>query len=233
MKLADVMNLLDSNRNERGIANWQKLGPRTGGLKSFGIGLTQSRKLAKQIGRNRALARQLWKSDYYDAKVISLLIDDPQQITREQAETQVEQLQQGMLCHVFSSCDATLAKAPFVVELVDDWVKSDDPVRRQCGYGLLYEVSKSKKKSAPDDAYFRSWIDHIGTSFAEEKRSVSHMMGVALMGIGMRNPSLHEAALVVARDMGPIEIDSPSGRCEPFDVAKKLTHEVVLQRLGL
>ena len=38
-------------------------------------------------------------------------------LTREQAERQVEQLHGGMLVHVFSSCDATLAKTPFVVEL--------------------------------------------------------------------------------------------------------------------
>ena len=41
-----------------------------------------------------------------------------------------------MLAHVFASCDATLAKTSFVVELADKWVKNDDPVRRECGYGL-------------------------------------------------------------------------------------------------
>ena len=45
-------------------------------LKSFGIGLTVLRKLAKQIGRDHELALQLWESDIYDAKIISLLIDE-------------------------------------------------------------------------------------------------------------------------------------------------------------
>ncbi len=55
-----VLALLKENRNERGVANWKKP-PRT--LKSFGIGLTQLRKLAKQLGRDHKLAQQLWKSD--------------------------------------------------------------------------------------------------------------------------------------------------------------------------
>ena len=47
MTKTQVMELLKENRNERGIENWKKMGVKTGGLKSFGIGLTQLRKLAK------------------------------------------------------------------------------------------------------------------------------------------------------------------------------------------
>ena len=148
------MAVLKANRNERGIQNWKKLGSQTGKLKSFGIGLTVLRKLAKQIGRDHALALDLWKSDVYDAKIIALLIDDPRQITRKQAEAQVERLQQGLLAHVFSSCDASLGKTPFVVELAGDWIRSKDAERRRCGYGLLYEVSKSKKVPLRDRCSF-------------------------------------------------------------------------------
>jgi len=62
MTKTQVLALLRENRNERGIANWKKRGAKNGKLKSFGIGLTQLRKLAKQVGRNHTLARQLWKS---------------------------------------------------------------------------------------------------------------------------------------------------------------------------
>lgn len=137
MNGAQVMALLEANRNERGISHWQRLGAQTGTLKSFGIGLTVLRKLAKRIGRDHALALELWNSDVYDAKTIGLLIDDPKEITRAQAEAQVEQLQEGLLAHVFSSCDAALAKTPFVVELASDWMGSQDVERCSCGYGLL------------------------------------------------------------------------------------------------
>jgi 3-methyladenine DNA glycosylase AlkD len=55
------------------------------------IGLTQLRKLGRKVGRDRKLARQLWDSNVYDAKVIGLLIDEPKMIARKQAERQVEQ----------------------------------------------------------------------------------------------------------------------------------------------
>ena len=91
MKKTDVLALLASHTNERGVANWLKFAGK-GELESFGIGLTQLRKLAKQIGRDHNLALELWDCNNYDAKVIGLLIDEPAKITREQAEQQVEEL---------------------------------------------------------------------------------------------------------------------------------------------
>jgi len=44
----DVIALLDENKNQRGIDNWQKLSNKHE-LTSYGIGLTQLRKLAKKL----------------------------------------------------------------------------------------------------------------------------------------------------------------------------------------
>lgn len=232
MTVSEVLALLESERDERGVQHWEKLGPATAGLRSHGIGLTRLRKLAKQVGRNRDLSLALWRTDLYDARVIALLIDDPAQITREQAERQVGELAGGMLAHVFASCDATLAKTPFMVELADAWVRSDDPVRRDCGYGLLYEASKLSGKKAPGDAFFLAQVERIADTIDGEPENVRLAMATALMGIGKRNAVLNKAALKVARDVGPIEFTSASGTCEPFDVARHLTTDRLRDKLG-
>lgn len=233
MTVSEVLALLEAERDERGMQHWEKLGPRTAGMRSFGIGLTRLRKLAKQIGRHRDLAQALWKTDVHEARVIALLIDDPAQITREQAEAQVEQLAGGLLAHVFASCDATLAKTGFVVELADHWVQSDDPVRRACGYGLLYEASKLTGKKAPSEAFFLAHVARIAGTIHEAPESVRLAMGTALMGIGKRSAALNQAALKVAQAVGPIEFTSVSGTCDPFDVAKHLTTDRLREKLGL
>jgi len=232
MNKSEILEYLKSNQDARGIAHWKEHQDKSGGLKSFGFGLTKLRKFSKTIGRNSKLARQLWKSNIYEMKIISLLIDDPKTMTVEQAETQVEQLHGGYLAHVFSSCDATLAKAPFVVELADTWISSKEPMRQGCGYGLLYEISKSKKKSAPDEAYFLSHIAHIEKTYAKQSTDVLMSMATALMGIGKRSKVLNAAALKVAVKIGPIDFD-PDGRCDPMDVAKHLTSRYVVEKLGI
>jgi 3-methyladenine DNA glycosylase AlkD len=187
MNTHEVLALLEQNRNERGIAHWEKK-PRQ--LKSFGIGLTQLRKLARKVGRDHALAQDLWTSDVYDARVVSLLIDEPKKLSRAQAEEQVEDLQHGMLVHVFASCDATLAKTPFAFELARDWMASEDPTRRRCGYGLLYERSKKNPKGM-DDEYLLERIDHISKTIRDEDMWVREAMASALMPfLAVRPPPL-------------------------------------------
>ncbi|MEO8499124.1 MAG: DNA alkylation repair protein [Planctomycetota bacterium] len=225
MTKTQVLALLKENQNERGIAHWKKLGSKAGKLKSFGIGLTQLRKLAKQIGRDHKLALQLWNTDVYDAKIVGLLIDDPKQVSREQAEEQVDQLNAGMLSHVFASCDATLAKTPFAFELARDWVESKDDIRRRCGYALLYELSKKNPKGM-DDAYLLGRIEHIQKAIHGEEMWVREAMNTALMGIGKRNKSLNKAAIRAAKAIGPVDIDyGDDNSCEPLDVLKHLTSD--------
>ncbi|MDF1698086.1 MAG: DNA alkylation repair protein [Saprospiraceae bacterium] len=233
MTFNEVIDLLRSNQNERGIQQWNKQSARPDRLKSFGIGLTVLRKLAKKIGRNHALAKQLWESDIYDVKIMALLIDDPKQISRDQVELQVDNMNQGHLAHVFSSCDAALSKTPFVVELLSDWINKEDSMRKGCGYGLLYEVSKSKKKNAPDDAFFLEKIKQINDDFDQEKNSVQVAMGGALMGMGKRNKTLNRAALKVAQRIGPIPIETGVSKCEPFDVVKHLTSDYLKKKFDL
>ncbi len=233
MTATEVMALLEENRDEWGIRNWECLGEGTGGLESFGIGLTKLRKLAKQIGRDHELALRLWKSKNHDARLLGLLMDDPKVLTREQAEMQVNDVGIGSLAHVFSSCDATLAKTQFVVELACDWIESADPLRKRCGYGLVYELSKNLRKKELTDAFFLGCIDRIRERFDAEDIWVRMSMGTALMGIGKRNKRLNLAAVQLARALGPIDFSEDGKRCEPFDVVKHLTSEGLKEKLGI
>ena len=226
-----VFELLKQNQNQRGIDHWNKMSD-THGLSSYGIGLTVQRKLAKQIGKNRELAKQLWASNNYDAKVLGLLIDDPKQITVEQAEEQVEQLNGGMLRHVFSSCDATLAKSPVAFELAKQWLATDHEARRSCAFGLVYELSKMKSKAYTDE-FFLSVIENIDADFDGETKKIQLSMGGALLGIGKRNVVLNQAALAVARRIGPIDFNEDGQKCDPMDVVKHLTSDYLMRKLGI
>jgi 3-methyladenine DNA glycosylase AlkD len=232
MTKTEVVDLLEKNRDARGEASWKKLGDRTGGLGSFGIGLTKLRAIAKKVGRDHRLALELWSEPNHDAKVIGLLVDDPKQLTREQVERQVDGARPGMLGHVLSSCDATLPKSPMAFEIAKDWIASKDPVRRRCGYGLVYELSKDKKDERLTDAFFLRCVETIRKTIAKEEKGVRVGMGGALLGIGKRNKKLNAAAVKVARAIGPIDFSDGDQKCEPMDVLKHLTSDYLRARLG-
>jgi hypothetical protein len=111
------------------------------------------------------------------AWIIGLLIDDPAQLTRDQVETQVDGAGPGMLSHVLSSCDATLSKSHIAFEIASDWSASKDPVRRSCGYGLVYELAKDKKDKRLTDEFFLGTVETIGRTIAKEDNRVRVGLG--------------------------------------------------------
>lgn len=229
MNLTDILILVCEHQNERGIKKWSKI-DNTCGLQSYGIGLTQLRKLAKSVGRNHQLALECWQSNYYDVKIIGLLIDEPKKITVAQAEKQVEELNAGMLTHVFSSCDATLAKSPIAFELAVSWKQSDSLPRKKSAYGLLYELSKNKRDKRLTDAFFLSVISSIDQTIDHEPKALRLSMGSALMGIGKRNRTLNNAAIEVAQRIGAIDFNEGDSQCEPFDILKHLTSDYLKKK---
>ena len=232
MTKPEVLALLEENRDARGEAQWKKMDDRTGGLASFGIGLTKLRAIAKRVGRNHDLALELWNERNHDAKIIGLLIDDPGQLTRDQVERQVEGVGPGMLSHVLSSCDATLPKSPIAFEIAADWMASDDSVRRSCGYGLVYELAKDKKDKRLTDEFFLGCVEKIGNTIATEENGVRVGMGGALISIGKRNRKLNAAAIKVAKAIGPIHFSRGDEKCEPMNVLKHLTSNSLRNKLG-
>lgn len=231
MNKTEVIALLEENKNDRGIQNWQEMEYDKCQYESYGIGLTVLRKLAKKVGKNHDLAMELWKSTNYDMKIISVLIDDPKKITREQMESQVEDVNFGMMVHVFSACGAPVAKTPFIVEVTDEWIRHKDNVRKRCGYGFLYETSKSYKKSAPDEQYLMDYIDYIDQHYPKLDKSVHMSMAAAIMGIGKRSLKLNQAALKLANKIGPIPVETGKTKCEPFDISKHLTSDYLMKKL--
>ncbi len=227
---AEVLSWLKQNEDQRGIAHWKN---RKSQLKSHGIGLTRLRTFAKQLGRDRQLSSTLWKCNVFEAKIISLLIDDPKQMTREQVEEQVGSgMGEGLLIHVFATCGAPLAKTTFAFELASQWMDSDDEIRRRCGYALLYELSKKNPKGM-DDAFLLARIGHIQSTIHDEPMWVREAMNTALFGIGKRNKQLNSAAIRAAKAIGPVGIDyGDDNSCEPLDVLKHLTSDYVKNKLG-
>jgi hypothetical protein len=162
-----------------------------------------------------------------------LLIDDPKRLTRDQVEKQVDGAGPGMLSHVLSSCNATLPKSPIAFEIAKGWMASKDPVRRSCGYGLVYELAKDKKDKRLTDEFFLGCVEKIGNTIAKEENWVRVGMGGAIMSIGKRNRKLNATAIKLARAIGPIHFSDGDKKCEPMNVLKHLTSDYLRNKLGI
>jgi len=226
MTVQEVMLLLEKNKDERGIAHWKKIHPENR-MQSFGIGLTKLKTFVKKIGKNHALAGELWKVNNYEAKLTSILIEDPKQVTEAQVDKMIKEFNKGMFIHVF--CTMLMAKLPFLKKKVDEWTKSKDDVIRRCGYSSLYVLGRSAEKI--EDKYFEAHLAHIEKNLQKEENMVKDSMNNSIFTIGMRNKNLNTKAVAVAKKVGKVEVDYGDNSCEAIDCIKHLTGERVQKKL--
>lgn len=152
-------------------------------------------------------------------------------MSKEQVEQQVEDINIGMLTHIFASCDATLPKTPFALELAIEWLESSHQSRIRSAYGLIYEFSKSKSKKYSDE-FFSDILTKINNEIFHQPSWVQMSMASAVMGIGKRSKALNKQALAIARKIGPIDFDQ-NGSCDPFNIEKHLTSDYLKNKLGI
>ncbi len=227
MTSQDVLDLLEQNKNERGIAVWARTG--LSGIGSFGLGMTQLKALAKKIGKDHRLALELWEMPYFDTQVLATLVDNPAEVTPEQAERQMQGERGWMLSHAY--CNYLLPKVSFIKEKAVEWMESDDDLKRRCGYLLLHNITKDDKKLP--DSFFLPYLDTIEATIQSEENFVKDAMNIALLAIGQRNRALNSRAIDVARAIGMVEVDYGDNSCVAPNCLQHLTSERIQNKFGL
>lgn len=226
MNKEEVIDLLESQKDERGIAYWEKSGYK--GLKSYGLGVTKLKKIGKQIGRDHELALELWNMPVYDTKILATVIAKPKELTREQIDEHIKETDFWLLSHCY--CNYLLPKLPFINELAETWTKSTDNLLKRCGYLLVHTIAKDDKKKA--DPYFERYIDVIESSLQSEVNFVRDAMNNALFMIGQRNKKLNTRAIEAAKNIGKVEVDYGDNSCQARDCVKHLTGDRVQSRFS-
>jgi 3-methyladenine DNA glycosylase AlkD len=221
----EAIDLLEQHKDERGIAHFKKAP--IAGLKSFGMGLTSIKKLAKGMSKDNELARELWNSEYLEAKHLACLLTDAKKIEREELHEMALNAGHWMLTHSF--LQNVMAKAKNQVSISDEWRKSEDDQLRSCGFGMLYYMVKDKKIS---DDYFMPLVAQIQSQLQSESNFVKDQMNTALFAIGKRSAALHQASLQAAKKIGKVEVDYGDNSCQAMDVVKHLSSERLVEKFS-
>ena len=214
----DLLKILEDHKNIRGIENWNKLGYPN--MSSYGIGLTQLKKIAKQFGKNHELAQKLWIEPNYDVKIIAILIEEPKKIDTLQINTMVNEINMGMLAHVW--VQNLFSKVSFAKEMAEQWREDKNNIKRRCGFALLYYLARDTKIK---DSYFFPILERIKAEIQQEENYIKDAMNNALFAIGQRSKKLNLTCIKIAREIGKIVVDYGDNSCEAVDVIKHLTSE--------
>jgi 3-methyladenine DNA glycosylase AlkD len=161
---------------------------------SLGIGQPALRAVARQIGRDHRLARQLWESGVREARILASLVDDPGQVTDAQMESWAKDFSSWEV--VDACCGRLFNRTPQAYEKALEWSSREEEFVKRAGFSLMCGLAVHDKK-APDDA-FQPFFDAIEQQACDGRNFVKKAVNWALRQIGKRNLLLRERAIAVA-----------------------------------
>ena len=195
------------------------------GGKRLGVSMPELRKLAREIGRDHALALKLWETGIQDARILASLVDLPAEVTEAQMEAWVRDLDSWDVCD--QVCLNLFEKTPFARKKIREWSRRPEEFVKRAAFALLACVA-SHDRDAPDQD-FLGFLSVIRKAAADERNFVKKAVNWALRNIGKRNPVLNRAAIDVAREL--LQNDSRAARWIASDAIRELESDAVRRRL--
>jgi len=224
MECAEVLDKLRAMANPAARAGMARFGINAAHAYG-GMSTTTIRKMAREIGKDHALAGQLWKSGIHEARTLAALVDDPKLVTEEQMDAWVGDLDSWDVCD--HCCTALFQNTEPAYEKAAEWSSDGREFVKRAGFALIARLAVSDKK-APDEK-FEALLPVIRRESGDDRNYVKKAVNWALRQIGKRNLNLNRLAVETAQEVRGM--DSRSARWIAADALRELTGEPVQRRL--
>ena len=182
----------------------------------FGVLTSEIAKLQKKIKVDHALAMQLLKTGNAEARVLALLVADPEKLTRANADRLVKE---GPVRFVGCYLSGVLARSPIAEATMRAWMKSPDEFTCEMGYGILGIRLKDDPDSV-SDADAEQVLATIEKQILRSPNWARYAMNGALISIGIFKPALSEKAVEAARRIGKVTVDHGETSCKTPDAVR-------------
>jgi 3-methyladenine DNA glycosylase AlkD len=211
----DVLKQLEAKSTAHDLANLQKFGITAS--KPMGVSMKNIQLVARNVGRDHALAEALWKTGRYEARMLAAFVEDPAQVTPAQMDRWCRDFDNWGICDTV--CFKLFDQTPHAWSRVPKWAKQRGEFQKRAGFALLASLAGHDKSAT--DAPFTDGLRLIEEGAADDRDLVKKGVSWALRRIGTRNKKLHAASLAVARRLAAS--DDPSARWIGKDAVRDLT----------
>lgn len=183
---------------------------------AVGVSVTTLRRMARETGKDHALALALWATGVHEARILASMVEEPERVTRAQAERWVRAFDSWDLCD--QCCMNLFRKTPHAWDLARQWTGREETFGKRAGFALLATLAVHEKE-APDEA-FRAFLPVIEAEAKDPRNFVRKAVNWALRQIGKRDPALRKEALALARRLAAS--DERSARWVGKDAVREL-----------
>jgi len=162
--------------------------------KAFGVSMKNIQLLAKQLGRDHALAAALWETGWYEARMLTAFVDEPERVTSAQMDRWSRQFDNWAICDTLAF--ALWDRTPHAWTKVEQWAGRREEFIKRTAFALLWSLSVHDKEAT--DKQFLRGLALIEQAAADDRNLVMKAVNMALRAIGKRNAALNAAAAKTA-----------------------------------
>jgi 3-methyladenine DNA glycosylase AlkD len=163
--------------------------------KSFGVKMGPIQALAKELGTDHALAAALWKTGWYEARLLCAYVDDPEEVTSAQMDGWMKDFDNWGI--VDTICFKLFDRTPYAWAKVRKWSTQKGEHQKRAAFALLASLALHDRKG-PDGPFLKA-LPLIEKAATDERNFVKKGVNWALRAIGTRNLTCKGAAKELAR----------------------------------
>jgi 3-methyladenine DNA glycosylase AlkD len=223
--LEDILCTFESQRNPEAVAGMARYGINPD--RAYGISIPKLRKIAREAGKNNALAQMLWDSGIHEGRILASMIAVSNDLTEEQMETWAKDFDSWDVCD--QCCNNLFRKIAIAHQKAMEWGSRTEEFVKRAGFTLMACLAVHDK--AATDATFLQYLPLIKRESSDTRNYVKKAVNWALRQIGKRNLSLNKAAIQTAEVIA--QMDSKSARWVAADALRELRSDAVQKRLGI
>ena len=220
---AEVLSELKRNADPKARAQLSYFGVNL--PKAYGISAPVLHAFARHIGKDQALAEDLWSSGIHDARILASLVGESEKITSAQMDRWARDFNSWDV--VDTVCCYLYAAAKPAWDKIYEWSTRTAEFEKRAAFSLAAYLSY-KDKSAKD-ADFKRFLSVIEREAHDERNFVRKAVNWALRNIGKRNLPLNAAAIRSAERIR--QQDSRTARWIAADALRELKSDAVQKRL--
>ena len=224
MTVDEVLSRLKALANPANAAGMARFGINP--HNTLGISIPALRRLAREIGRDHALAQALWETDIHEARLLACFIADPKQVDDSLMERWAHDFDSWDVCD--QCCSNVFDKTPLAYAKAIEWSVRPEEFVKRAGFVIMAALAVHDKKR--NDADFIALLPLIARESSDERNFVRKAVNWSLRQIGKRNAALNHAAQNTARHIQ--RLDSKAARWIAADALRELTSAAVQAKLA-
>jgi len=193
--------------------------------KAWGVMMRNMQLVAKAIGKDHQMAQQLWKTGWYEARMVATMVADPMQVTPKEMDAWCKDFDNWAICD--TACFKLWDQVPHAWDKVAVWAKSEKEFIKRAAFALLACLSLHRNDADPKA--LKKFLPLVKKAASDDRNFVKKGVSWALRGMANTSATMREDVISLAEELA--ESANSTERWVGKDVLRDIKRPMIAKRV--